>query len=161
MISRIKEVLNDDKSVICFDVDGVLAPIEFGEYTHYYADDELWAEEIENGTDFYKDVRVVKEIKKYIDSKDINRIYVITKVMNEKEFIQKLSFLKESYGILEDHCYMVLKDFDKLSKMYEIRRLYPDLEDKDIVIVDDTVDILSYVMQNSKFSTVHISTFLK
>ena len=161
MISKIKEVLDSDKSVIAFDVDGVLAPIEYGEYTHYYADDLLWAEEIENGTDFYKDVRVVKELKKYIDSKDINRIYVITKVMNEKEFIQKLEFLKNSYGILEDHCYMVYKDFDKLNKLEEIRKLYPDLEDKDIAIVDDTVDILSYVMQNSKYSTVHISTFLK
>jgi hypothetical protein len=135
--------------------------MEFGLYNHYYADDDVWAEEVANGTDFYKDVRVVKVLKDYINNRDKNRVYVITKVMNESEFKQKIDFLEKSYGILRDHCFMVLKDFDKLNKLEEIRELYPDLEDKDIAIVDDTVDILTYVMQNSKFSTIHISSFLK
>ena len=161
MNSKIQELLKDDETVIAFDVDGVLAPMEFGEYNHYYADDDVWAEEVANGTDFYKDVRVVKTFKDFISKRDKNRIYVITKVMNENEFNQKLDFLEEGYGILRDNCFMVLKDFDKLYKLEEIKKLYPDLEDKDIAIVDDTTDILTYVMQNSKFSTIHISSFLK
>ena len=161
MDSKIQELLKNDKTVIAFDVDGVLAPMEFGEYNHYYADDDVWAEEVANGTDFYKDVRVVKVFKDYINSKDKKRIYVITKVMNESEFNQKLDFLEDGYGILRDNCFMVYKDFDKLSKLEEIKGLYPELEDKDIAIVDDTTDILTYIMQNSKFSTIHISSFLK
>ena len=161
MRSKIKELLMDDNSIFIFDVDGVLAPIEYGEYTHYYADDDMWAQEIENGTNFYKDVRVVKEFKDFIDKRDINKIYVITKVMNEKEFDQKLEFLSNSYGIIKDNCYMVTKDLDKLSKIDEIKKKYPDIEDKYLLMIDDTVDILSYVMQNSNYSTVHVSTFLK
>ena len=41
-MSKIKEVLENKDSVIAFDVDGVLAPIEYGEYNHYYANDEEW-----------------------------------------------------------------------------------------------------------------------
>jgi hypothetical protein len=57
-MSKIEEILENKDSVIAFDVDGVLAPIEYGEYNHYYADDNIWKEEIEKGRDFYKDVRV-------------------------------------------------------------------------------------------------------
>ncbi len=161
MNSKINEIIDNENVVIAFDVDGVLAPLEFGEYNHYYADDEVWALEVEKGTDFYKDVRVVKVLKDFINKKNINNIYVITKVMNENEFSQKISFLHEAYGILESNCYMVYKDLDKLNKLDEIRKKYPSLEDKYIAIVDDTVDVLSYVMQNSNYSTIHVSTFLR
>ena len=43
MNSKIQELLSSDKTVFAFDVDGVLAPMEFGEYNHYYADDDVWA----------------------------------------------------------------------------------------------------------------------
>ena len=33
-MSKIKEILDSEKSIIVFDVDGVLAPIEYGEYNH-------------------------------------------------------------------------------------------------------------------------------
>ena len=159
-MSKIKEVLENKNSVIAFDVDGVLAPIEYGEYNHYYANDEEWAEEIEKGTDFYKDVRSVKVLKDFISTKNINNIYVITKVMNEKEFNDKLKFLNKNYGILEDNCFMVYDDKDKLTKLDEINNKL-NIDDRLIVMVDDTVSVLNHIMENSKYTTVHISTFLK
>lgn len=159
-MSKIKEILEDKNSIIAFDVDGVLAPLEYGEYNHYYANDEEWAEEIERGTDFYDDVRVVKTMKDFIDTKDINNIYVITKAMNEKEFECKIRFLTKNYGILKDNCYMVYKDDEKLDKLNEIKKI-TNVEDKYIVMVEDTVSILNHIMENSNYTTVHISTFMK
>ena len=159
-MSKIKEVLENKDSVIAFDVDGVLAPIEYGEYNHYYANDEEWAEEIEKGTDFYKDVRPVKVLKDFISTKDINNIYVITKVMNEKEFIDKLKFLNKNYGILKENCFYVYDDKEKLSYLDEIRDK-TNKDDRLIVMVDDTVSVLNHIMENSNYTTVHISTFLK
>ena len=47
--SKIKDILNDNESILVFDVDGVLALLEFGEYNHYIYDDETWDKENKNG----------------------------------------------------------------------------------------------------------------
>ena len=159
-MSKIEEILENKDSVIAFDVDGVLAPIEYGEYNHYYADDNIWKEEIEKGRDFYKDVRVVKTLKDFIDKRNINNIYVITKVVSEKEFIDKINFLTTKYNILKENCFMVYDDLDKLNILKEINKKY-NIEEKYIALVDDTVSVLNNIMDNSKYTTIHISTFLK
>ena len=41
-MSRIKELLKDNNSVLVFDVDGVLAVLEFGERNHFGLNDEEW-----------------------------------------------------------------------------------------------------------------------
>lgn len=161
MKSKIKKLLKDEKSVLVFDVDGVLAPIEYGEYNHYYYDDEEWAKAIDSGKDFYADVKPFKTIQKFLKDKNMDNVYVITKVMNNKEFLQKLPFLNKNYNIKEENCYMVFKDRDKLLLLEEIKEKYPDLDDHHIVFIEDTVDNLSYVMDNSNYSTVHISSFMK
>ena len=161
MKSKIQQLLKDEKSVLVFDVDGVLAPIEYGEYNHYNDNDEEWAKKLESGVDFYSKVKPFKTIQNYLKKRDMNNIYVITKVMNNQEFLQKQSFLKKNYNIKEDNCYMVFKDRDKLLMLEEIKDKYPDLEDYYIVFIEDTVDNLTYVMNNSKFSTVHITSFMK
>ena len=38
-MSHIKELLNDKESVLVFDVDGVLALLEWGKYNHYNEND--------------------------------------------------------------------------------------------------------------------------
>ncbi len=161
MKSKIQQLLKDEKSVLVFDVDGVLAPIEYGEYNHYNDNDEEWAKKLESGVDFYSKVKPFKTIQNYLKKRNMNNIYVITKVMNNQEFLQKQSFLKKNYNIKEDNCYMVFKDRDKLLMLEEIKDKYPDLEDYYIVFIEDTVDNLTYVMNNSKFSTVHITSFMK
>ena len=125
MKSKIQKLLKDKKSILVFDVDGVLAPMEYGEYNHYYYDDEEWAKELEKGIDFYGKVKPFKTIQDFLKDKNMDNIYVITKVMNKEEFIQKLSFLKKNYNIKEDNCYMVFKDRDKLLLLDEIKEKYP------------------------------------
>ena len=161
MKSKIQDLLKDKKSILVFDVDGVLAPIEDGGYNHYSDSDEEWSKKLETEIDFYSKVRPIKIMQDYLKDKDMERVYVITKVMHNKEFLQKQSFLKKNYNIKEDNCYMVFKDRDKLLILEEIKDNYPDLEYHYIVFVEDTVENLTYVMNNSNFSTVHITSFMK
>ena len=37
--SKIKDLFEDHKTIYVFDVDGVLARLELGEYTHYFYND--------------------------------------------------------------------------------------------------------------------------
>ena len=61
MESKVKELLESEKAVYCFDVDGVLALLEFGENNHYCnVSDEVWASNLlinnyynDNSTDHF------------------------------------------------------------------------------------------------------------
>ena len=91
----------------------------------------------------------------------MSRVYVATRVMNDYEKKQKVAFLKKQYHILPDHVFEVYHNDEKLDVMKKVQEYYPELSDKYFVLVDDTVDVLTHVMENSHFSTVHNSTFLK
>ena len=67
--SKIKELFKDPKTVYIFDVDGVLAPIEYGEYTHYELDDEAWARELLK-EDFYQDRMPFKAFQVFLKDKE-------------------------------------------------------------------------------------------
>ena len=131
-------------NIIFLDVDGVLAKIEYGEYNHYCYDDELWAKMIlEN--DYYAHVKPIKIMQDFLKNKDHERIYVVTKVMNQ---------------IMPNHIFSVSNDNEKLNVMENIQQNYLDLDDKYFVMIDDTISVLNNIMDHSKFSTVHISSFL-
>ena len=80
--------------------------------------------------------------------------------MNEEEFRQKSDFLEKNYHIQKEHMYLVYKNEDKLETIKKIQKEYPNLEEKYFVLIDDSVDVLNHVMENSNFSTVHNSSFL-
>ena len=42
----------------------------------------------------------------------------------------------------------------------KIKELRPDIDDKHIAMVDDTVDVLNSVKEHSNFATIHISSFM-
>ena len=159
-MSKIKELLESNQTVYIFDVDGVLVKMEFGEYNHYILNDDDWALSILDN-DYYTSKSPIKTMQDFLQNKDMNRVYVATKVMNETEKKQKIAFLHTHYHILEDHIYEVYDNEEKLDVMKKVQEFYPELEDKYFVMVDDTVDILTYIMDHSSYSTVHISTFLK
>lgn len=159
MKSKIKDLLNNPMTVLVFDVDGVLAKIEYGRYNHYYYDDEAWAKALET-ENFYEHMQPIPVMANLIHKHDSNHIYVATKVMNEREGEQKKEFLEKQYGILPNHVYTVLTNEDKLHILNEIKKNYPNLEEYQIVMIDDTVEVLNDIMKHSSFGTVHISTFL-
>ena len=158
--SKIKDILNDNESILVFDVDGVLSLLEFGEYNHYIYDDETWDKENKNGYNFYNENLVVKKMQKYLASKDMKRIYVVTTVGSNNEGEFKKDFVNKYYNILNENVYFVDKNRDKTKALFKIKDKYPNIEDRKLVMIDDTVDILNDIMEKTNFSTAHISSFL-
>lgn len=158
-MSKIKSIINSDDSVIAFDVDGVLAVMEFSEYNHFLTDEE-WDKFVLEDVNVYTDDKVSFKMRDFISKRNLDNIYVITKVNGKNEINHKIKFLTKNYGIYEDHIYTVSSDDDKKIKLLEISNKYPDLDHKKIVMVDDTHTVLSDIMYNTDFTTAHISTFL-
>src|SRR5574344_1311088 len=150
-MSKINQLFNNPNTVYLFDVHGVLAALEYGEYHHYHYNDDDWAKAIEH-TDYYKGIRPFKTMQDFISKRDMNHIYVVTKVANDFEKSQKESFLYRHYNIASNHIYAVTKDQDKLVVINELKKKYPDLEDKYFVLIDDTVEVLNYIMDHSQYS---------
>ena len=159
-MSKIKELLKDKESVLAFDVDGVLALLEFGEYHHYILSDEEWDKAIGEGRNFYTDEKVSKKMQAFLKDKDMDRIYVITKASTVKEFEYKKIYLSKNYNIKPENMYYVEHNTDKKEKMKLIKEKYKDLPDCKMIMIDDTTSVLSDVMEHTNFSTAHISSFL-
>jgi len=159
-MSKIKELLNDKDTVLAFDVDGVLAVLEFGDYHHFAMNDDVWIEAVNNGAEFYGEDKVSKKMQDYLKTRNMNNVYVITKSYGDAEDNMKRDYLMKYYNILNENIYYVREELEKKYKLNEIKSKYPNLEDKKIVIIDDTVNILNDVMDNTNYSTVHISSFL-
>ena len=158
-MSKIKKFLNDNNNILVFDVDGVLAPLEYADYNHYLLDDEAWTKMLEEGGNPYKDLKPFTKMQKYISTKDINNIYVASRIMNEQESKSKTSFLVNNYNIKKENIYTVYNNEDKLKVLNKIKE-DNNLSEESIGIIDDTVEVLNHVMNNSKYRTIHISTFL-
>lgn len=159
MKCKIKEIINEKDSVLAFDVDGVLAVMEFGEYNHFLLDEE-WDKYVKENINVYTDDKVSNKMKKFLSKRNLDNIYVITKVNGDNEINHKKDYLKRNYGIYLDHIYTVSSDDEKKDKMLEISKKYPNLNHKKIVMIDDNYAILSDIMTNTDFTTAHISSFL-
>ena len=157
-MSNIKDILNDCNSVLVFDIDGVLAKMEFGLYNHFLEDDKWSKINIDNNP--YDEKLVVHKFQDFISSKNKNNIFVNSKVYNEKEMLCKKSFVLKYYNVQEDNVLFVYDDKDKLENLNQIKNRFPSLDDRHIVMIDDSVNVLNYVMDNSNYSTAHTSSFI-
>ena len=159
-MSKVKDLLNDKESVLVFDIDGVLATLEFGEYNHFNDSDEEWFENCSKGINSYTEDKVIPAIQNFLKNKDMNRIYVVTAIGHINEWDFKKEFANKYYNIPKENVFYVKKDSEKKEKLLKIKKKYPELEDYKILMIDDTVSILNDIMENTNFSTVHISSFL-
>ena len=159
-MNNIKELLNDEKSILVFDVDGVLAVLEFGEHNHYSFSDEDWDNYVDSGNNPYIEDKVSKKMQKFINKKNKNKIYVITAIGVNKEGEYKKEYVEKYYSILPENVYFVDRNNDKTSKLVEIRKNHPEVDDRHIIMIDDTPDILTDIQLKTDFSTAHISSFL-
>lgn len=159
-MSKIKELLKDEESILVFDIDGVLSVLEFGEYNHFDDSDEEWFEECSKGINHYTEDKVIKRMQNFLKTKnDKSKIYVITTVGHKNEGEFKREFANKYYDIPKENVFYVKKDSEKKEMLFKIKEKYQNIEDYKIVMIDDTVSILSDIMENTKFSTVHISSF--
>lgn len=158
-MSEIRNIINDKQSVLIFDVDGVLAIMEFGLNTHFL-DDDSWKKTLLNDINLYGKDKVSKKLQLLINKKDKNRIFVITKVDDIVEINQKKEYVNKYYGIIKENVYCVNTDSEKTKELEKIKSKFKGLDSKYFVMIDDTVEVLNDAMNNNKISTAHISTFI-
>lgn len=159
-MSKIKELLKDKNSVLVFDIDGVLAILEFGEYNHYYASDADWDDFVNGDNNLYTEDKVSKKMQDFLGTLDKSRVYVITAIGVNKEGEYKKEYVNKYYGISPENVYFVDRSNNKMDALNEIRSKYPEIEDYQLIMIDDTPDVLTDVQLKSKYSTAHISSFL-
>lgn len=161
MLSKVRELLNDPESVIVWDVDGVLALLEWGEYNHYDDDDETWANNQKEGVFVYTDRFVIPKLQEFIKGKDPARQFSISKAFTVHEDEDKKAYLNTNYEIPRENVFTVRSNEEKVDVLKRIKeKFFPDLDDHKFIMVEDSVDILTLIMENTPFTTVHISTFL-
>ena len=141
--------------IVVFDVDGVLAPYEFGDKKHCINDDE-WDEMLEKGIDVYSNVQPVKVLQKFIKRKGTENVYACS-VSSLKEYDSKVAFCMKKYNILEDHIILVKHKTDKVSFLDALSKKM-NLPHNKIVLVEDTVETLDQIAKLD-FCTIHISSF--
>lgn len=141
--------------IVVFDVDGVLAPYEFGDKKHCVSDDE-WDEILEKGIDVYSNVQPVKILQEFIKRKGVENVYVCS-VSSIKEYDSKVAFCMKKYSILEDHIILVKHKADKVSFLDALSKKV-NLPHNEIALIEDTVETLDQAAK-SDYCTVHISSF--
>lgn len=142
---------------IVFDVDGVLAPYEFGFLSHNISDEE-WSKMIENGNNPYDNISASPKMKKFISLKNIKKIYVCSKCTTEEE-AGKREFVQKNYGILPDNIFFVREQEDKIAILEHIKEI-ENITDQEIAIVEDTIKTLDKIRKSGNYITVHISSFV-
>lgn len=155
-MSKIIDFLLQPDVIIFFDVDGVLAPYEFGEHKHCISDYE-WKQRLEAGEDLYSMISPIKLLQAFIKRKGTDNIYVCSKAAPE-EYESKKKFCHEGYGIPMDHIFLTSSKKTKVSilKKFAKDRMIPE---EKIAMVEDTVETLDMIGLYSHCATVHISSF--
>ena len=75
-MTKIKDLLNDDKSVLAFDMDGVLAKMEWGEHNHFTLVDEDFKNACKEKVIEFGEDKVSKTMLKFIQGKDVNKMRI-------------------------------------------------------------------------------------
>lgn len=81
---NILQYLLKPEIAVVFDVDGVLAPYEFGYLSHSMSDEE-WDEMVSNGFNPYSAISYSPKMRRFISHKDIKKVYVCSKCTAAEE----------------------------------------------------------------------------
>lgn len=161
MSNIVEIILNDEELVLVFDIDGVLAKYEYGEHNHNICSDEEWDKNAEYYSKLiYERAKPIKLMQYVIDNiKNKENVYACS-VASEGEAEAKKRFILSNYNIPEKNIILVCNKMDKLQAMHEIKKQHPSLPNEKLVLIDDTIESLTYVQDNSNYTTCHISSFL-
>lgn len=155
MTKIIEQLLKPDM-ILVFDVDGVLAPYEWGSDNRHCMSDEEWNERLAKGEDIYSMIRTVKLFQDFINQKGIDKCYVCSKT-GTADLKSKLKFVQR-YGFPKKNIRFVAKKTDKIKFLDEIRDMLA-IPEENIAIIDDTVKTLDGIAANRNYMTVHVSAF--
>lgn len=144
--------------VVVFDIDGVLAPYEFGDIRHS-VNEGNWEQIIKEERP-YDHLKPQPIVSRFIQLKQEagGKVYVCS-VSQDFEIEQKREFVKREYG--EQLGSRVKFVSSKPEKIEFLRKLAMGLQlpEENIALVDDTVKTLDGIFEQSNFTTIHSSSF--
>lgn len=155
-MSRILDYLMEPETVIVFDIDGVLAPYEFGELCHSACPDEDWKSYVLTKHP-YAHIRPVPQLQRFIEKKGTGKVFACS-VAEDYEEEGKREFVVDGYGIAPKQVLFVRSKKEKVPALKELA-LSLGLPEKRIALVDDAVKTLDVVMEETGCTTVHVSSF--
>lgn len=158
MSKRLIEEISSNGVVVVFDVDGVLAPYEWGFRKHCMSNEE-WTAILESGEDMYSHIKPIKCMQEFIKNKRIEDVFVCSK-SEKAEYESKKNFCIREYGILEDHIKLVEHKSDKVLFLDELA-LQLNIFPSKLAIVEDTVETLNKIANTRDYCTVHVSSFFE
>ena len=144
--------------IVVFDVDGVLAPYEWGINCHHNMSDDEWDSRLAAEEDLYKMIHPVKTLQDFIAQKNPDEVYVCSKAA-DVEAESKKEFCIREYGIKPENICLVKKKSDKLMLLNTLRDTLGIPENR-IAIVEDTVETLDMIAEKGDYKTIHVSSFL-
>lgn len=155
MSKILRKRLLDTNAKIFFDIDGVLAPYEFGVLSHCIDDDE-WDEKVKNKESLYGELKAVPILKEFIDYMKEGHAYALS--VSGGEWEDKKKFVMDNYNIPEEN---ILKVSSKDEKLDVLRRFVAKKErNYPIAMVEDTVKTLDKIYKEvPEIYTIHVSSF--
>lgn len=157
MKNNIVDYIKNQGIIVVFDVDGVLAPYEWGNKRHCMSDEE-WNNALASGENLYGKMRPVKTLQEFIKNKNTSEVYVCSKSA-DGEMQSKKKFCAVNYGIEPEYICFVKNKTDKLDFLNSLKSKL-GIPESQIAIVEDTIETLDYIANNTEYITVHISSFL-
>ena len=160
MKKELKDLIYDPESVLVFDIDGVLAAYEYGALNHNACPDDDWDNYVLNNN-VYETARPPKVFQELIAEKPAERIFTLS-AAGQNEMDLKKRFVCENYpSIPQRNIWFVENKMEKAEKLELISFIFPTLDYKKIVMIDDTIKVLTHIQDNTQFSTIHVSSFLE
>lgn len=154
-MSRVMQYLAEPETAVVFDIDGVLAPYEFGDLCHSACPDEDW-EAFVREHDPYAHIRPVRLIQDFVAAKGPARVFACS-VAEDYEASGKRDFVTRNYAIPAENVRIVSSKAEKVEFMREVAgRL--GVPERRVALVEDTVKTLNLVMDAGGFVTVHVSS---
>lgn len=156
MSKKMIDYLLEKETIVVFDIDGVLAVYEFGDCRHG-VDDKTWEDSFAEDDNPYTQAAPIPKLQEFVKKKGTDNVYVCSQA-SLYEQKPKLDFVKDNYGIPEDHVFFVVNKTEKVNVLRLLKELR-NVQECRIALVEDTVKTLDSILQCGDYATVHISSF--
>lgn len=152
----LEKFLLNPNTIIVLDIDGVLAEYQFNTYhVAIHMCDQDWETFVKQQKPYTTIIKPIPRLQQLVKAKEKKNTYVLS-VAEEYEKADKTEFCKKHYKLNTNQIIFVSKRKDKLTKLEQIQNKIPE---KQIVMIDDTVETLNYIHKtNPNIYTLHVSS---
>lgn len=157
MSKKLVDYLKQDGIITVFDVDGVLAPYEYGNLKHCVSDEEWLNGFNDPDNNLYSKMKGLPFLQKFIANKNIDDVYVCSQA-DDYESDAKIKFVMNNYNVKRENIFLVKEKNMKVNILNMIRDAKNIPENK-IAMIEDTVKTLDAIAEKHDYITVHISSF--